>query len=148
MGEHHEPVLRCVRQAEGGREGRHHPVRPVGEARRGLGVRREDGLRGIQRLSHAQRGHHLVVRDEGPREDWTNISGGMNNTIFDVEEDPENANVLYLGTDNGIFVTIDQGKTWSAFSTSMPPMTIRDLTIQKRDREMAIGLSLIHISEP
>ena len=37
----------------------------------------------------------------------------MNNPIFDVEEDPDNANVLYLGTDYGIFVTIDQGKTWS-----------------------------------
>lgn len=79
----------------------------------------------------------FVTKDLGKT--WTNISGGMNNTIFDVEEDPENANVLYLGTDNGIFVTIDQGKTWSAFSTSMPPMTIRDLVIQKRDREMAIG---------
>jgi hypothetical protein len=79
----------------------------------------------------------FVTKDLGKT--WTNISGGMNNPIFDVEEDPENANVLYLGTDAGIFVTIDQGKTWSAFSTSMPPMTIRDLAIQKRDRELAIG---------
>jgi photosystem II stability/assembly factor-like uncharacterized protein len=79
----------------------------------------------------------FVTKDLGKT--WTNISGGMNNPIFDVEEDPENANVLYLGTDNGIFVTIDQGKSWSAFSTSMPPMTIRDLAIQKRDREMAVG---------
>ena len=79
----------------------------------------------------------FVTKDLGKT--WTNISGGMNNPIFDVEEDPENANVLYLGTDNGIFVTIDQGKTWTAFSTSAPSVTIRDLAIQKRDREMAIG---------
>jgi photosystem II stability/assembly factor-like uncharacterized protein len=79
----------------------------------------------------------FVTKDLGKT--WTNISGGMNNPVFDVEEDPENANVLYLGTDYGIFVTIDQGKTWSAFSTSMPPVTIRDLAIQKRDREMAIA---------
>ena len=70
---------------------------------------------------------------------WTDISGGMNNPIFDVEEDPENANVLYLGTDYGIFVTIDRGKTWAPFSTSAPSVTIRDVAIQKRDREMAIG---------
>lgn len=79
----------------------------------------------------------FVTKDLGKT--WTNISGGMNNPIFDVEEDPDNANVLYLGTDFGIFVTIDQGKSWSAFSTSMPPMVIRDLAIQKRDREMAVG---------
>ena len=79
----------------------------------------------------------FVTKDLGKT--WKDISGGMNNPIFDVEEDPENADVLYLGTDYGIFVTIDQGKTWSAFSTSAPSVTIRDVAIQKRDREMAIG---------
>jgi len=79
----------------------------------------------------------FVTKDLGKT--WTDISGGMNNPIFDVEEDPDNANVLYLGTDNGIWVTVDQGKTWTAFSTSQPTMVIRDLAIQKRDREMAIG---------
>jgi photosystem II stability/assembly factor-like uncharacterized protein len=78
-----------------------------------------------------------VTKDLGKT--WTDISGGMNNPIFDVEEDPDNANVLYLGTDYGIWVTVDQGKTWTAFSTSQPSMVIRDLAIQKRDREMAIG---------
>jgi photosystem II stability/assembly factor-like uncharacterized protein len=79
----------------------------------------------------------FVTKDLGKT--WTNISGGMNNPIFDLEEDPENANVLYLGTDYGIFVTIDQGKTWTPFSTSAPNVTIRDVAIQKRYREMAIG---------
>ncbi len=79
----------------------------------------------------------FVTHDLGKT--WTDISGGMNNPIFDVKEDPDNANVLYLATDNGIFVTIDQGKSWSAFSTSAPNTVIRDLAIQKRDREIAIG---------
>ena len=79
----------------------------------------------------------FVTKDLGKT--WTNISGGMSNPIFDVEEDPDNANVLYLGTDYGIFVTVDQGKTWAGFSTTAPHVTIRDIAIQKRDREMAIG---------
>ena len=37
----------------------------------------------------------FVTKDLGKT--WTDISGGMNNPIFDVEEDPDNANVLYLG---------------------------------------------------
>jgi photosystem II stability/assembly factor-like uncharacterized protein len=78
-----------------------------------------------------------VTKDLGKT--WTDISAGMNNPIWDVEEDPANPNVLYLGTDYGIWVTIDQGRTWTAFSTSQPTMVIRDLAIQKRDREMAIG---------
>ncbi len=79
----------------------------------------------------------FVTHDLGKT--WTDISGGMTNPIFDVEEDPANANVLYLGTDYGIYVTIDRGKSWTAFSTSAPNVTVRDLAIQKRDREMAIA---------
>jgi uncharacterized membrane protein YgcG len=79
----------------------------------------------------------FVTKDLGKT--WTDISGNMNNPIFDVEEDPDNADVLYLGTDYGVFVTIDQGKTWTAFSKSAPDVPIRDLSIQKRDRELAIG---------
>ena len=79
----------------------------------------------------------FVTKDLGKT--WTNLSAGMDHAIFDVEEDPDNANVLYLGTDTGVFVSIDQGKTWSAFSTSAPDTVIRDLAIQKRDRELAIG---------
>ena len=79
----------------------------------------------------------FVTHDQG--KSWTDISGGLNNPLFDVEEDPDNANVLYIAGDYGIFVTIDQGKTWTAFSTSAPNTVIRDLAIQKRDREMAIG---------
>lgn len=79
----------------------------------------------------------FVTKDLGKT--WTDISQDMNNPIYDVEEDPDNANVLYLGTDYGIFVTIDQGKTWTRFGAAAPDVTIRDLAIQKRDREMAIG---------
>jgi len=79
----------------------------------------------------------FVTKDLGKT--WTDISANMNNPIFDVEEDPDNPNVLYLGTDYGVFVTIDQGKTWTRFGANGPDATIRDLAIQKRDREMAIG---------
>ncbi len=79
----------------------------------------------------------FVTKDLGKT--WTDISANMNNPIFDLEEDPDNANVLYLGTDYGLFVTVDQGRTWTAFSTSAPSVIVRDIAIQKRDREIAIG---------
>jgi photosystem II stability/assembly factor-like uncharacterized protein len=78
-----------------------------------------------------------VTKDLGKT--WTNISGGLMNPIFDVEEDPDNANVLYIAGDFGINVTIDQGKSWTRFSSNLPDTVVRDMAIQKRDREMAIG---------
>jgi photosystem II stability/assembly factor-like uncharacterized protein len=70
---------------------------------------------------------------------WEDISGGLENPIFDVEEDPDNPDVLYISGDYGIHVSVDRGKTWAAFSTSAPNVIVRDMAIQKRDRDMAIG---------
>jgi photosystem II stability/assembly factor-like uncharacterized protein len=79
----------------------------------------------------------FVTRDLGKT--WEDISGGMMNPVWDLEEDPDNANVLYAGTDYGVWVTIDKGRTWTAFSTSAPNVIIRDLAIQRRDRDLVIG---------
>jgi photosystem II stability/assembly factor-like uncharacterized protein len=79
----------------------------------------------------------FVTRDLGKT--WEDISGNMNNPIYDIEEDPDNVNVLYLGTDYGVYVTIDQGKNWANFSSTAPNVIIRDLAIQKRDRDLVVG---------
>ncbi len=78
-----------------------------------------------------------VTRDLGKT--WEDISGGLQNPLFDVEEDPDNANVLYIAGDLGIHVSVDKGKTWTPFSTSAPDVIVRDMDIQKRDRDMVIG---------
>jgi photosystem II stability/assembly factor-like uncharacterized protein len=79
----------------------------------------------------------FVTRDLGKT--WEDISGGMNNPIYKIKEDPDNANVLYLATDYGVYVTIDQGKAWAKFSSTAPNVIIRDIDIQKRERELVIG---------
>jgi len=79
----------------------------------------------------------FVTRDMGKT--WENISQGMNNPINDIVEDPDNPQVLYLATDYGIFVTVDQGQNWTEMSSSAPDVIIMDLDIQKRERDLAVG---------
>jgi photosystem II stability/assembly factor-like uncharacterized protein len=79
----------------------------------------------------------FVTHDMGKT--FEDISGGLQNPLFDVEEDPDNANVLYISGDYGIDVSIDKGKTWTPFSTSAPNVIVRDMAIQERDRELVIG---------
>ena len=79
----------------------------------------------------------FVTRDLGKT--WEDISGNMMNPVYRVKEDPDNANVLYMATEYGVFVTIDQGKSWTAFSTAAPHVIVKDLDIQKRDRDLIIG---------
>ncbi len=78
-----------------------------------------------------------VTHDMGKT--WEDLSQGMMNPVRDIEEDPDNPNVLYLATDYGLFVTIDKGKSWIEMSSSAPDVLIMDLDIQKRERDLAIG---------
>lgn len=78
-----------------------------------------------------------VTRDKG--QTFEDISGGLQNPLFDVEEDPDNASVLYIAGDAGIHATIDGGKTWTPISNQVPKVVVRDMAIQKREREMAIA---------
>ena len=79
----------------------------------------------------------FVTKDLG--QTWEDISGGLMNPLFDVEEDPDNPDVLYIAGDLGVHVTLDRGKTWTPFSIAAPDVVVRDLAIQRRDRDMAIG---------
>jgi photosystem II stability/assembly factor-like uncharacterized protein len=78
-----------------------------------------------------------VTRDKGKT--WQDLSGSLMNPLFDAEEDPDNPNVLYISGDYGIQVTFDKGKTWMPLSSTAPSVVVRDMAIQKRDREMAIA---------
>lgn len=70
---------------------------------------------------------------------WEDLSQGMINPVRDIEEDPDNPDVLYLATDYGLFITLDAGKNWVEMSSSAPDVLIIDLDIQKRERDLAIG---------
>jgi len=78
-----------------------------------------------------------VTRDMG--ETWEDLSGGMMNPVRDINEDPDNPNVLYIGTDYGVFVSIDSGKNWTNISEDAPDVIIMDMDIQERERDLALA---------
>lgn len=79
----------------------------------------------------------FVTRDMGKT--WEDISGGMMNPARDINEDPDNPNVLYLGTDYGVFVSIDAGKNWTNISEDAPDVIVMDMDIQERERDLALA---------
>ena len=56
-----------------------------------------------------------------------------------VKEDPYNQNILYVGTDHGLYVTLNRGGSFMALYNGMPAAPVHDLAIQKREKELAIG---------
>jgi photosystem II stability/assembly factor-like uncharacterized protein len=53
-----------------------------------------------------------------------------------VREDPYNPNLLYAGTDVGVYVSLDRGASWQRFMTDLPTVPVHDLKIHPRDREL------------
>ncbi|MEQ1605927.1 MAG: carboxypeptidase-like regulatory domain-containing protein [Pyrinomonadaceae bacterium] len=59
---------------------------------------------------------------------WTNISGTLPRVpVSAFLVDPANANILYAGTDIGVYVSADGGTTWNSFGTALPRVAVFDI---------------------
>jgi hypothetical protein len=71
---------------------------------------------------------------------WTALHGNLPpSPINVVKEDPTNPNILYVGTDNGAYVSIDGGAQWHAFKDSLPNVAVHDLVIQPDKNHLLLG---------
>ncbi len=72
---------------------------------------------------------------------WTNVTGNLpaNGNINALREDYDNPNLLFVGTEFGLYVTLDGGKEWKKFMTGLPSVRVDDILIHPRDRDLIIG---------
>lgn len=71
---------------------------------------------------------------------WKPISNGIPTSPVNViKEDATNEAILYVGTDNGLYVSLDQGNSWEAFSGGLPSVAIHDLVIQTKANDLVVG---------
>ena len=72
---------------------------------------------------------------------WSSVAGDLpaNRVARTLREDPRNPNVLYLGTELGLFYTNNGGENWVELKSNMPTMPFNDLVIQARDNDLVLG---------
>jgi len=72
---------------------------------------------------------------------WTNVTGDLpgNGNINALREDYDNPNLLFVGTEYGLFVTLDGGREWKRFMTGMPSVRVDDILIHPRDRDLIVA---------
>ncbi|MFN7119263.1 MAG: VPS10 domain-containing protein [Saprospiraceae bacterium] len=56
-----------------------------------------------------------------------------------IREDPTNPNLLYVGTDHGLYISLDKGNTFMQLNNNLPAVAVHDLAIQNRDKEILVG---------
>jgi photosystem II stability/assembly factor-like uncharacterized protein len=71
---------------------------------------------------------------------WENIGDAIPIAAVNViKEDPANENLLYIGTDNGLYVSFDKGTKWNRFSKNFPNVAVHDLVIQPTAKHLIVG---------
>jgi photosystem II stability/assembly factor-like uncharacterized protein len=74
---------------------------------------------------------------------WTRIVApdkGVRGYVHCIKEDPVQASLLYLGTELGLWISVDTGATWAALKPgNFPAVAVRELAIQPREDDLVIA---------
>lgn len=72
-------------------------------------------------------------------EAWTSLAAGLpSGSINSMAEHPDNPNVLFVGTEHGLFVSTNAGTDWAKLS-HLPTTHIDDLILHPREKDLVIG---------
>jgi photosystem II stability/assembly factor-like uncharacterized protein len=82
-----------------------------------------------------------IVRSSDRGRTWTNISGNLpaKHNVWSVVQDHVNSNLLFAGTEFGVFVSVDGGTNWSALRGGMPSIQVRDMQVQRRETDLVVA---------
>jgi photosystem II stability/assembly factor-like uncharacterized protein len=65
--------------------------------------------------------------------------GEVTGHALSVVQDPEEASLLFLGTEEGLFVSFDRGANWKRWTHDVPSVPVRDMVIHPRDGDLILG---------
>ena len=72
---------------------------------------------------------------------WSNISANLpeRGSVYALAEDPVDNNLLFCGTEFGVYFSPNGGQRWKALSNGLPTILVRDIAIQKRENDLVLG---------
>jgi hypothetical protein len=82
-----------------------------------------------------------VYRTDDYGQTWTEITSNLPSPGYPhvIKDDRENPDLLYLGTELGIWVSFDRGESWVSLRRGLPPVAVRDLVVHPREDDLVIG---------
>lgn len=94
-------------------------------------------------LNNWQRGDFspYLVKSTDRGRTWVSIAGDLPplHDVWSVIQDFENGDLLFAGTEFGIYVTFDGGGQWTELGGGMPPAQVRDMTVQRRENDLVLA---------
>jgi photosystem II stability/assembly factor-like uncharacterized protein len=81
----------------------------------------------------------FVSRDRGRT--WSSIAGDLpeREVVYALMQDHVEPDLLFAGTEFGLYVTVDHGQQWVRLKGGLPTIQVRDIDIQRRENDVALG---------
>ncbi len=71
---------------------------------------------------------------------WTNIiTDDIKGFVRNIQEDYVNPDLLFLGTEFGLYITLDGGQNWKKFTNNMPAVSVHHIELQKATNDLVMG---------
>jgi len=82
-----------------------------------------------------------ILKSTDKGRSWVSIAGNLpeNGTVHSIQQDFVNPELVFAGTEFGVFFTIDDGKNWIRLKSGIPDVQIRDMVIQKRESDLVVA---------
>ena len=82
-----------------------------------------------------------VLKSTDRGRSWSSIRGDLpdGEIAWTIAQDHVEEQLLFLGTEFGLYVTIDEGEHWIALESGLPTIAVRELEIQRRENDLALA---------
>ena len=81
-----------------------------------------------------------VYRVENYGQRWRSlVTDDLSGYALSVLQDHEDPNLLFLGTEFGLFVSVDAGGSWTKFTAGVPTVSVMDMAVQERENDLVLG---------
>jgi photosystem II stability/assembly factor-like uncharacterized protein len=82
-----------------------------------------------------------LLRSTDAGKTWASIVGDLppRGTVYCLAEDHVDPNLLFCGTEFGLFFTLDGGKKWQRLKNGLPTIQVKDLCVQRKMDDLVIG---------
>ena len=94
-------------------------------------------------IDNHKRGDHkpYVLRSDNRGRSWRLISNNLpeRGSAHTIVEDHVDPNLLFVGTEFGVFFTQDRGESWHQLKNNFPTIAVRDLEIMQRENDLVVG---------
>ena len=81
-----------------------------------------------------------LIKSTDKGKTWTSIASNLpSGTVYCIQEDHIDPNILFIGTEWGVWTSIDGGNKWVQLKKGLPTIQVKDLTIQERENDLVVA---------